>query len=81
MLKNQSLKGKHCSLQMNSSLLAVSVAHRIGGNRERRVVNNVSLSIAKINVLDCQNRYNGNRKCLFEFVDCLAIENALFGNR
>ena len=38
--------------------------HRIGGNRERRVVNNFSFSIAKINVFDCQNRYNGNRKRL-----------------
>ena len=34
--------------------------HRIGGNRERRVVNNFSFSIAKINIFNCQNRYNGN---------------------
>ena len=27
----------------------------IGGNRERRVVNNFSFSIAKNNVFDCQN--------------------------
>ena len=40
------------------------IPHRIGGNRERRVVNNFSFSIAKINVYDCQNRYNGNRKRL-----------------
>ena len=39
-------------------------SHRIGGNHERRVVNNFSFSIAKINVFDCQNRYNGNRKRL-----------------
>ena len=40
------------------------VTHRIGGNHERRDVNNFSFSIAKINVFDCQNRYNGNRKRL-----------------
>ena len=39
-------------------------SHRIGGNRERRVLNNFSFSIAKISVFDCQNRYNGNRKRL-----------------
>ena len=38
--------------------------HQIGGNRERRVLNNFSFSIAKINVFDCLNRLNGNRKCL-----------------
>ena len=41
-----------------------SDSHRIGGNRERRVVNNFSFSIAKINVFYCQNQYNGNRKRL-----------------
>ena len=39
-------------------------SHRIGDNRERRVVNKFSFSIAKINFFDCQNRYNGNRKRL-----------------
>ena len=42
----------------------LTLPHRIGGNRECRVVNNFSFSIAKINVFDCQNRYNGNRKRL-----------------
>ena len=58
-------------------------SHRIGGNRERRVVNNFSFSIAKINVFDCQNRYNGNRKTpnLSSSIAVLAIENALFSNR
>ena len=56
-------------------LIHVQISHQIGDNRERRVVNNFSFSIAKINVFDCQNRYNGNRKRLFEFVDCR------FGNR
>ena len=42
----------------------LTLPHRIGGNRECRVVNNFSFSIAKINVFDCQNRYNGNRKPL-----------------
>ena len=41
-----------------------SPSHRIGGNRERRVVNNFSFSIAEINVFDCQNQYNGNQKRL-----------------
>ena len=40
------------------------LTHRIGGNRERRFLNNFSFSIAKINVFDCLNRYNGNRKRL-----------------
>ena len=35
------------------------ISHRIGDNRERRVLSNVMFSIAKINVFDCQNRYNG----------------------
>ena len=39
-------------------------SHRIGGNCERIVLNLFSFSIAKINVFDCQNRYNGNRKLL-----------------
>ena len=41
-----------------------TVTHRIGGNRERRFLNNFSFSIAKINVFDCQNRYNDNQKRL-----------------
>ena len=36
----------------------------IGGNRERKILNKFSFSIAKINVFDCQNRYYGNRKRL-----------------
>ena len=40
------------------------VSQWIGGNRECRFLNNFSFSIAKINVFDCQNRYNGNRKRL-----------------
>ena len=43
---------------------ALGYSHRIGGNRERRFLNNFSFSIAKIKVFDCQNRYNGNRKRL-----------------
>ena len=52
----------HMRKQGHSTLLHRS--HRIGGNRERRVLNNFMFSIAKINVFDCQNRYNGNRKRL-----------------
>ena len=46
------------------SHLKKTCTHRIGGNRERRFLNNFSFSIAKISVFDCQNRYNGNRKRL-----------------
>ena len=38
-------------------------SHRIGGNREHKIFNNFSFSIAK-NVFDCQNRYYSNRKRL-----------------
>ena len=44
--------------------LLIAESHRIGSNRECRVLNNFSFSIAKINVFDCQNRYNGNQKCI-----------------
>ena len=40
------------------------IPHWIGGNRERRFLNNFTFSIAKINVFGCQNRFNGNRKRL-----------------
>ena len=55
----------------------------IGGNRERRFLNNFSFSIAKINVFDCQNRYNGNRKRLIcvRRLPFWQSKNALFGNR
>ena len=46
-------------------IFILPLPHRIGGNRERRFLNNFSFPIAKINVFDCQNRYNGNRKRLF----------------
>ena len=42
----------------------LAFSHRIGRNRERKFLNNFSFSIAKINVFDCQNLYNGNRKRL-----------------
>ena len=48
----------------HNQILSEASSHRIGGNRERRVLNTFMFSIAKINVFDCQNRYNGNGKRL-----------------
>ena len=36
----------------------------IGSNRECKIFNKFSFSIAKNNIFDCQKRYNGNRKRL-----------------
>ena len=51
-------------MSLTSSIILKYESHRIGGNHERRVLNNFMLLITKVNIFDCQNRYNGNRKCL-----------------
>ena len=51
--KERKARAKGPSSDSSQSEFTFSISHRIGGNLERRVVNNFSFSIAKINVFDC----------------------------